>query len=64
MSNHINDQIRERALEASEECTNSMLGDQLDRAIESDDLELMQTLTSAAERHLLYIDTINDSEIR
>lgn len=63
MSNQVNDNIRERAREASEEATNSVLGAQLDRAIELDDLELMRELTSAIERHMTYIETINDSEV-
>lgn len=60
MSNVNNDIIRERAREASEECTNSSLGDQLDRAIEADDLEAMRELTLAAERHFEFLETIND----
>jgi len=64
MSNNVNDNIRERAREASEECVNSVLGAQLDKAIEADDLELMHSLTQAAERHFRYLETINDSEIR
>lgn len=63
MSNQVNDNIRERAKEASEEATNSVLGAQLDRAIELDDLELMRELTSAVERHLNYVDNLND-EVR
>ena len=63
MSNQVNDNIRERAREASEEATNSVLGAQLDRAIELDDLEAMWVLTQAVERHLQYIETINDSEV-
>lgn len=63
MSNNINDNIRERAREASEEATNSMLGAQLDEAILKDDLELMRELTLAVERHLTYLETINDSEV-
>lgn len=60
MSNQVNDNIRERAREASEEATNSVLGAQLDRAIELDDLELMRELTSAIERHLNYVDNLTD----
>jgi len=63
MSNSSNDIIRERARDASEECTNSVLGAQLDRAIEADDLEAMRELTLAAERHFDYLETIND-EVR
>ena len=63
MSNTTNDQIIERAREASEEAQNSMLGAQLDDAIKHGDLERMQSLTSAVERHLTYLDTIRDSEI-
>jgi hypothetical protein len=63
MSNNVNDTIRERAREAAEECTNSVLGAQLDKAIMQDDLELMQSLTRAAERHFTYLETIKDSEV-
>lgn len=60
MSNMVNNQIRERAIEAAENCTNSMLGSQLNRAIEDDDLELMQTYTQAAERHHNYLATVRE----
>ena len=63
MSNNSNTDIIERAREASEEAQNSMLGGQLDDAIKHGDLERMQSLTSAVERHLTYLDTIRDSEI-
>ena len=63
MSNNVNVDIIERAREASEEAQNSMLGEQLDDAIKHGDLERMQSLTSAVERHLTYLDTIRDSEI-
>ena len=63
MSNNVNTDIIERAREASEEAQNSMLGAQLDDAIKQGDLERMQSLTSAVERHLTYLEIINDSEI-
>lgn len=63
MSKNVNDEIRERAGEARDESVGSMLGDQLDDAIKHDDLERMQSLTSAVERHLTYLDIIRDSEI-
>lgn len=63
MSNQWNDTIRERARDLAEECTNSSLGAQLDKAIQADDLDLMRLLTHEAEQHLTYIETINDSEI-
>ena len=63
MSNQSNDLIRERARELSEECTNSMLGAQLDRAIEADDLDEMRVLSTNVEQHLTYIETVNDSEV-
>ena len=63
MSNIINDLIIDRAREVMEECTNTMIESQLERAIADGDLELVQTLTIAAERHLEYLETINDSEV-
>jgi hypothetical protein len=63
MSDNSNTNIRERAREAAEECTNTVLGAQLERAIADDDLELMQSLTRAAERHFAYLETVNDSDI-
>lgn len=62
MSNTTNDLIRDRARELSEECTNSMLGAQLDKAIQADDLDEMRVLSINVEQHLTYIETINDSE--
>ena len=64
MSNDSNTNIRERAFEASEEAQNSMLGSQLDKAIKEDDLEAMRELTLAVERHLTFMETINDSEVK
>jgi hypothetical protein len=63
VSNTINDIIRERAKEAAEQATNSMLGAQLDKAIAADDLDLMRELTHNVEAHELYIETVNDSEV-
>jgi hypothetical protein len=63
MSNNVNTEIIERAREASEEATNTMLGAQLEMAIARNDLEAMQELTRAVERHLTYLDTIRDSEV-
>jgi hypothetical protein len=63
MSNNVNTEIIERALEASEEATNTMLGAQLEMAIARNDLEAMQELTRAVERHLMYLETIRDSEV-
>ena len=63
MSSTWNDTIRENAREMAEECTNSSLGAQLDRAIQADDLDLMRLLTHEAQQHLTYIETVNNSEI-
>lgn len=60
MSHPINDLIRERAREASDIATNSMLGAQLDEAIKRDDLDEMRELTLAIERHLDYLDTLKE----
>ena len=63
MSNNVNTTIRERAFEASENCTNSMLGAYLDGAIERGDLELMQSLTTQVEQYNDYLDAVNDSKV-
>ena len=60
MSNQVNQDIRERAMEVAEEATNSMLGAQLEDAIKHDDLERMQSLTLAVERHLNFMELLND----
>lgn len=65
MSNSINDTILERAKEVVEECTNSMLGDQLQNALNElpQDLDRIQNLTHACERHLQWADTIKEGDI-
>lgn len=63
MSNNVNTDLIERAMELSEECTNSALGGQLDYAIKHKDMDHLYTLVKMAEQHLTYIETINDSEV-
>ena len=60
MSNQTNTDILERAGELAEECTNSMLGDQLDNALNEkpQDLERIQSLSGACERHLEFVDRL------
>ena len=60
MSNNVNTELIERAKELSEECTNSVLGGQLDYAMKRNDMEHLYTLVQAAERHLQYMDLLSD----
>ena len=60
----VQDQLRERAREASEECCGSVLGYQLDMALQDDDLPLMKRLLVRVEKHLLFVDTIREDEIK
>lgn len=65
VSTNVNTDILERANEMVEECTNSMLGDQLQNALDErpQDLDRIQNLTLACERHLQFTDTIREGDI-
>ena len=65
MSNQTNTDILERAREMVEECTNSMLGDQLQNALDErpQNLDRIQNLTLACERHLVFAETIREGDI-
>ena len=62
MSTNVNTDILERANEMVEECTNSMLGDQLQNALDErpQDLDRIQNLTLACERHLTFVERLDD----
>ena len=60
MSHNVNTELIERAVELSEECTNSVLGGQLDYAIKRSDMEHLYALVQAAERHLNFMDLLQD----
>jgi hypothetical protein len=60
MSNTVNTSIYERAYEMAEECTNSVLGGQLEQAIDTGNLEEILTATKACEDYLTYQESLND----
>ena len=62
MSNQVNDELFDRAMEIAEECTNTMIGAEIELAIAMNDLYKAQELIVEAEQYLRYIETISGSE--
>jgi hypothetical protein len=60
MSKESNTILLERAAELAEECTNSVLGGQLEYAMKRSDMEHLYELVHQTENYLQYVELMND----
>ena len=56
MSNNVNTELLEKAWYWSEECTNTSLGDQIDLALSTKDLDYLAVLVKQAEDYHKIMD--------